>query len=80
MNVYCSSANTRLESQGTADFYLCEPREVQLQKLVEYRDEMRAFTEFLKTIYFSQYTEDESDPSSKEVSLLVRRDQPDLLH
>jgi len=53
------SSHTRLESQGTADFYLCEPREVQLQKLADYRDEMRAFTEFLKTIYFSQRAEDE---------------------
>jgi hypothetical protein len=39
------SSNTRLENQGAADFNLCEPREVQLQKLAEYRDEMRAFTE-----------------------------------
>jgi len=51
------SSNTRIESQGAADFYLCEPREVQLQKLAEYRDEMRAFTEFLKAIYASQRTE-----------------------
>lgn len=51
------SSNTRIESQGAADFYLCEPREVQLQKLAEYRDEMRAFTEFLKGIYASQRTE-----------------------
>jgi len=50
-------SSTRLESQGAADFYLCEPREVQLQKLTEYRDEIRAFTEFLKTIYFSQQAE-----------------------
>ena len=51
------SLSTRLESQGAADFHLCEPREVQLQKLAEYRDEMRAFTEFLKTIYSSQHAE-----------------------
>lgn len=48
------ASDTRLESQGAADFYLGEPREVQLQKLAEYRDEMRAFTDFLKTIYCSQ--------------------------
>jgi hypothetical protein len=59
------SSNTPLESQGAADFYLCEPREVQLQKLAEYRDEMCASTEFLKTIYFSQHTEDESDSSKR---------------
>ncbi|QBD76916.1 hypothetical protein EPA93_13240 [Ktedonosporobacter rubrisoli] len=51
------STTTRLESQGAADFHLCEPREVQIQKLAEYREEMRAFTEFLKTIYLSQQTE-----------------------
>jgi hypothetical protein len=50
-------SHTRLESQGAADFYLNEPREVQQQKLAEYRDEMRAFTEFLKTIYASQQAE-----------------------
>jgi predicted RNase H-like nuclease (RuvC/YqgF family) len=52
------ASHTRLESQGAADFYLTEPREVQLQKLAEYRDEMRAFTEFLKTIYLSQRAEE----------------------
>jgi hypothetical protein len=50
-------SSTRLESQGAADFYLCESREVQLQKLAEYRDEMHSFTEFLKTIYVSQQAE-----------------------
>jgi hypothetical protein len=48
---------TRLESQGAADFYLCEPREAQRQKLAEYRDEMGAFTAFLKTVYASQQAE-----------------------
>jgi len=51
------SSTTRLESQGAADFYLTEPREVQLQKLAEYRDEMHAFTDFLKTIYIAQREE-----------------------
>jgi Skp family chaperone for outer membrane proteins len=53
------SSDTRLESQGAADFHLCEPREAQIQKLAEYRDEMRAFTEFLKSIYISQHKEKE---------------------
>lgn len=52
------ASHTRLESQGAADFYLSEPREVQLQKLAEYRGEMREFTEFLKTIYLSQRVEE----------------------
>lgn len=52
------SFSTRMESQGAADFYLTEPREVQLQKLAEYREEMRAFTEFMKTIYLSQRAEE----------------------
>lgn len=50
-------SNTRIESQGAADFYLCESREVQLQKLAEYRGEICAFTEFLKAIYASQRAE-----------------------
>ena len=52
------SLRTRLESQGAADFYLTESREFQLQKLAEYRGEMRDVTEFLKTIYISQYAEE----------------------
>lgn len=52
------ASHTRMESQGAADFYLTEPREVQLQKLAEYREEMREFTEFLKTIYRSQRAEE----------------------
>ncbi len=51
------SSTTRIESQGAADFHLTEPREMQLQKLAEYRDEMHAFTEFLKTISLSQQAE-----------------------
>lgn len=48
------SSDTRLESQGAADFHLGEPREFQLQKLAEYREEMRAFTDFLKSIYATE--------------------------
>src|SRR6266566_7147705 len=57
-----SASDTEIEDlkkEQAADFYLSEPREVQLQKLAEYRDEMRAFTEFLKTIYLSQHAADE---------------------
>ncbi len=57
LTLHLLGSHTRLESQGAADFYLCEPREVQQQKLAEYREEMRAFTEFLKTIYASQQAE-----------------------
>lgn len=48
------SSDTRLESQGAADFHLCESREFQLEKLAEYREEMRAFTDFLKSIYAAE--------------------------
>jgi hypothetical protein len=54
------SLQTRLESQGAADFYLTESREVQLQKLAEYRGEMHDFTAFLKTLFFSQQAEEAS--------------------
>lgn len=66
LTLHVLSSHTRLESQGTADFHLCEPREVQLQKLAEYREEMRAFTEFLKSIYAQAAT---APVSGKEGSL-----------
>jgi hypothetical protein len=45
---------TRLQSQGAFDFHANAPESVQLQKLAEYREEMQAFTDFLKKIYYSQ--------------------------
>jgi hypothetical protein len=57
LTLHVIASRTRVESQGAADFHLCEPREVQIQKLREYRDEMHAFTEFLKTMYLSQQAE-----------------------
>nr|BBH95221.1 hypothetical protein KTA_34200 [Thermogemmatispora argillosa] len=47
---------TRLQNQGAIDLYLEAPRELQLQKLEEYRQEMREFTAFLKKLYFSGQT------------------------
>ncbi|GCF11674.1 hypothetical protein [Dictyobacter arantiisoli] len=47
------SGRTRLSIQGGEDFYLDAPLEIQQQKLAEYRDEMGAFTAFLKAAYFS---------------------------
>ncbi|GER81853.1 MAG: hypothetical protein IMW90_03625 [Thermogemmatispora sp.] len=44
---------TRLQSQGAIDLYLEAPRELQRQKLEEYRQEMHEFTAFLKQLYFS---------------------------
>jgi PAS domain-containing protein len=44
---------TRLHNQGAADLYLLAPEDIQRQKLTEYREEMAAFTAFLKQIYFS---------------------------
>ncbi|EFH85670.1 hypothetical protein [Ktedonobacter racemifer] len=51
------NSRTRMESQGSHDFYLCAPLDIQQQKLAEYQEEMRDFTHFLKHIYFSQRTE-----------------------
>ncbi|GCE29590.1 hypothetical protein KDA_50740 [Dictyobacter alpinus] len=62
------STNTRIESQGAADFHLCEPRDRQVQKLAEYRDEMRDFTEFLKKIYISQRAEGASELEKAETA------------
>lgn len=42
---------TRLHSQGALDLYLTAPEAVQRQKLTEYREEMIAFTAFLKKRY-----------------------------
>ncbi|GCF10215.1 hypothetical protein [Dictyobacter arantiisoli] len=47
------SGRTRLSIQGGEDFYLDAPLEIQQQKLAEYREEMGAFTAFLKAAYFS---------------------------
>ncbi|GCE29516.1 hypothetical protein KDA_50000 [Dictyobacter alpinus] len=62
------STNTRIENQGAADFYLCEPRDRQVQKLAEYRDEMRAFTEFLKKMYILQRAEGASELEKEETA------------
>lgn len=45
---------TRLHNQGAIDLYLLAPLEIQQQKLKEYREEIAAFTVFLKQCYFSQ--------------------------
>lgn len=45
---------TRLQSQGAFDAYANAPEAIQQQKLAEYREEMHAFTDFLKKIYYSQ--------------------------
>jgi hypothetical protein len=45
---------TRLQSQGSFDFYANAQEHIQQQKLEEYREEMRAFTDFLKKIYYAQ--------------------------
>lgn len=57
-------SKTRLESQGAADFYVCEPREIQRQKLAEYRSEMHDFTAFLIAIYRDLHPEDDQPPSA----------------
>src|SRR5581483_3136619 len=44
-------ARTRLLNQGAGDFYLLAPPDLQRQKLLEYRAEITAFTEFLKVIF-----------------------------
>jgi hypothetical protein len=44
--------HTRLSHQGGEDFYLTSPYELQRQKLEAYREEMRAFTLFLKEAYY----------------------------
>jgi len=46
-------SKTRLHNQGALDFYLTAPEEIQRAKLQEYREEMAAFTSFLKQIYRS---------------------------
>jgi hypothetical protein len=46
------SGRTRLLIQGGQDFYLDAPLEIQQQKLAEYREEVGAFTAFLKSAYF----------------------------
>jgi hypothetical protein len=43
-------SKTRLHNQGALDFYLTAPEEIQRAKLQEYREEMAAFTLFLKQI------------------------------
>ncbi|GCE50644.1 hypothetical protein EI42_06402 [Thermosporothrix hazakensis] len=48
---------TRLGSQAMEDFYVTAPYEIQKQKLKEAQQEMQAFTQFLKQIYFSQQSE-----------------------
>ncbi len=48
------TSRIRLHSQGALDFYLTAPEDVQRRKLVEYREEIAAFTAFLKDIYFSK--------------------------
>ena len=50
---------SRLENHG-ADFQSVAPLEVRAQKLAEYQEEMRAFTEFLKQIYFEDAKEAKS--------------------
>ncbi|MGH2511032.1 MAG: hypothetical protein ACRDHZ_27025, partial [Ktedonobacteraceae bacterium] len=42
---------TRLHNQGAIDLYLIAPSAIQHQKLLEYREEMAAFTVFLKQCY-----------------------------
>lgn len=44
--------HTRLSHQGGEDFYLNSPYELQRQKLETYREEMQAFTHFLKGVYY----------------------------
>jgi hypothetical protein len=44
----------RLHNQGVFDCFLLTPVSVQRQKLAAYREEMMAFTAFLKQIYFSR--------------------------
>lgn len=44
-------AKTRLHNQGALDFYLTAPEEIQRARLHEYREEMAAFTAFLKQVY-----------------------------
>nr|BBH88050.1 hypothetical protein KTC_28010 [Thermosporothrix sp. COM3] len=53
--VLISKVRTRLQNQGTADFFITEPEAVQRQKLEEYQAEMREFTTFLKQLYFAQH-------------------------
>jgi uncharacterized protein (UPF0335 family) len=42
---------TRLHNQGALDFYLTSPEEIQRARLQEYREEIAAFTSFLKQVY-----------------------------
>jgi hypothetical protein len=48
-----TTGRSRLESQG-ADFQEIAPPEIKQRKLLEYQEEMRAFTAFLKEKYFSE--------------------------
>lgn len=49
---------TRIESLG-ADFQEVTPLETRLQKLEEYQEEMRAFTEFLREIWLAKNETDD---------------------
>ena len=53
------SGRVRMESHG-ADFQSVAPLEMRAQKLAEYQEEMQAFTEFLKQIYFDEAKEAKS--------------------
>jgi hypothetical protein len=53
------SGRARLESHG-ADFQSVAPLEMRVQKLAEYQEEMQAFTEFLKQVYFDEAKEAKS--------------------
>jgi hypothetical protein len=53
LNVRLNSGKSRLENQGAGDFYFFSPPDIQQKKLTEYREEINAFTHFLKTCYFS---------------------------
>jgi hypothetical protein len=53
-------AHTRLLNQGSGDFYLLALPDIQRQKLLEYREEITAFTEFLKAIFFADASDNQS--------------------